>query len=159
MGTNRSGWYIQLIDRDPEVERRKAELERLAKKQKDLDERHNLKIKEMVERDEEKRKFLEEAEKQRAIDNPTREVDVDNHEKINLKLSSSSRIVNKYSQNSMSSALGFKSLVAQVAFGVDNSDSTLNPTNRLSEEQLMNKTRTGQPQKKMTALEEIKLTN
>jgi len=150
--TNRSGWYIQLIDRDPEVERRKAELERLAKKQKDLDERHNLKIKEMVERDEEKRKFLEEVEKQRAIDNPEQEVDVNNHEKINLKLSSSSKLVNKYSQNSMSSALGFKSLVAQVAFGVDNSDSSLKPDSH-------KKPKTAQPPKKMTALEEIKLIN
>ena len=81
---NRGGWYIKYIDRDPETERRKQEIDRLAKKQKDMDERHNLKIAEMVEADKERKTALDFAE----ANKPKPEaLDIESHEKINLSIS------------------------------------------------------------------------
>nr|XP_039264410.1 DNA/RNA-binding protein KIN17-like [Styela clava] len=48
------GWFIQYIDRDPEVIRRQKELEKIKKKEKDDDERHARAIEDMVRRGKER---------------------------------------------------------------------------------------------------------
>lgn len=37
---NEKGWFIQYIDRDPEVIRRQKELEKMKQRERDDDERH-----------------------------------------------------------------------------------------------------------------------
>ena len=108
----RHGWYVQYIDRDPEVERRKKEIERLAKKQLDMDERHNSKIEEMVKRDQEK---LEENDVLDAMRPDDKEVDLsDSRKKISVALPGARKMAEKYQENILKSGQeGFKSIVAQ----------------------------------------------
>ena len=114
---NRGGWYIKFIDRDPESEKRKLEIDRLAKKQKDMDERHNVKIAEMVAADSERKTAMDFAESN--VDLKTKNLDLESHKKVIMSISASkSAILQKYSMNSLDDAngLGFKSLVAMTAF-------------------------------------------
>lgn len=142
---NRGGWYIKLIDRDPETERRKQEIERLAKKQKDMDERHNIKIAEMVAADAERKTALDFAEANKP---DAEKVNIENHRKINLSISASKTALQKKYASDLDSngGLGFKSLVALTAFS----------TSGTKEESDSLKPKAGQKREKpMTALEEI----
>lgn len=116
LGSNRTGWYVQYIDRDPEVERRKKELERLARKQKDMDERHNSKIAEMVARDQEKRDELDMLNELKPGADEV-ELEDENREKIAISLPGSRKIVEKYQENVLKEGQeGFKALVAQMSY-------------------------------------------
>jgi len=92
-GPNRGGWYIQLIDTDPEAERRKLELERLARKQRDMDERHNEAIAAMVEKD---REAKEAWDILNATKGDPKEVDLEKHEKLSMLLPESKKVAEKY---------------------------------------------------------------
>lgn len=146
-GTNRGGWYLEYIDNDPELERRKMEIERLAKKQKDMDERHNHKIQEMVDANSARKDALDFAE----ANKPKPEaLDIDGHAKINLSIQTSKKALQRKYEDGVTKdgGLGFKSLVAMTAFssaGTKEEKATLKPGVKRA--------------KPMSALEEIKLQN
>lgn len=116
-----------------------------------MDERHNEAIQAMVDKNADLKHTLDYTDANKP--NP-KEVDLDGHKKLSLLLPGSEKVAKKYEQTTTEdSALGFKSIVAQMAFtdgGKRKAD---------TEESGFKKTSSGIKPKKMSALEEIMIMN
>jgi len=150
-GSNKGGWYVQFIDKDPEVERRKKEIERLARKQQDMDERHNMKIAEMVARDEEKRAELEMIDDMKP---QARQVaDIDKRDKLEIAMPGSRKLADKYQEKAIAKGQeGFKAMVAQMAYREKNDTAS-------EAGSAWSKSSTATKKPKMSSLQEIMLEN